>query len=355
MSPVGARGWKELVMAKVVAHSVWVAITVALVVALAVPVVAQEYEDYERPPIEDPVRGYQRGDGIIVLDDPGFCSYLLGAIWGEDRLTFRDLINRSRQQRPAKRAAFRPLADEPTLERCVGVLNAFRVEPGEEDTLPTWAREQPVVPEALAGFLPADPVSHPLATPPPIGDGARTTGFGSRVSTPFVLWGGNYYVEPDVAACETWSGTIRGLDDPSVVAATVDAATNLYDIAMGNYYWDVLASDCDWSVDLVTVAPVPDPTPTPRPMATVPSLVGAGQFVPNSENPEWLTAEQARDAIAEAGLAVGTCTEEFQFPHPPGRVLQQDPPGGTVVEQGSAVDVVVRDGSGGCQVLLTPV
>ncbi|CAN5583698.1 hypothetical protein BH23CHL8_BH23CHL8_24980 [soil metagenome] len=355
MAGHGVRGWKETVMAKVGAHPGGVVLVVALLAALAMPTLAQEYQEYERPPIEDPVRGYQRGDGLTVLDDRGFCSYLLGATLGDDRLTFRSLIDRSRQQRRAKRAAFLPLADEPTLERCVEVLNAFRVEPGEEDTLPTWAREQPVVPEALAGFLPADPVSHPLATPPPIGDGARTTGFGSRVSTPFVLWGGNYYVEPDVAACETWTGTIRGLGDPSVVAASVDGATNLYAVPMGNYYWDVTASECDWSVDLVTVAPVPDPTPTPRPMATVPSLVGTGQFVPNSENPEWLTAEQARDAIAAAGLVVGTCTEQFQFPHPPGRVLRQDPPGGTVVELGSAVDVVVRDGSGGCQVLLTPV
>jgi hypothetical protein len=349
---------KGMVLAKVAAQAGWgtlsLALSAALAVALAVPVVAQEYEEYERPPIEDPVRGYQRADGITVLDDTSFCSYLLGAIWGDERLTFRGLINRSRQQRPAKRAAFRPVADEPTLERCVEVLNAFRGGTGDEDRLPAWAREQPVVPEALVLLLPADPGSAPLAEPPPIGDGARTSGFGSRVSAPFVLWGGNYYVEPDTAGCETWTGAIRGLADPSVVAATVDGATNLYDVAMGNYYWDVVASECEWSVDLVTVEPVPDPTPTPRPMATVPRLVGSSNYVQGGENPEWLTAEQAREAIDAAGLVVGSCTEAFRFIFPPGRIMEQDPPAGAVVEPGSAVDLVVRSGSDGCQTLLAP-
>jgi hypothetical protein len=336
------------------AQAALAALMVALMAMLALPVAAQEYEDYERPPIEAPVRGYERGDGVTVLDDRGFCSYLLGAIWGDERLTFRGLINRSRQQRPAKRAAFRPITDEPTLDRCVEALNAFRLEAGEEDTLPTWARERPVVPEALTGLLPADPVSDPLATPPPIGDGARTSGFGSRASAPFVLWGGDYYAEPDATACEAWSGTIRALGDPSVAAASVDGPTSLYDVPMGNYFWDVVASACDWSVDLVYVPQVPDPTPTPRPMATVPSLIGPGQFAPGEANPEWLMVEEAREAIAAAGLVVGGCTEQFEFRYPPGRVIAQDPPPGTIVELGSAVDVVVRDGSGGCQTFLSP-
>lgn len=369
MSAVGARdrsapaagtapAAKEEDMSRSSAQAVVAALMVALMATLALPVAAQEHEDLERPPIESPVRGFERSDGVTVLEDRGFCSYLLGALWGEDRLTFRDLINRSRQQRPAKRAAFQPITDEPTLDRCAEVLNAFRLEPGaedpEEDSLPAWAREGPVVPEAIAGLLPADPVSDPLATPPPIGDGARTSGFGSRVSGPYVLWGGDYYAEPDAAGCESWSGAIRSLSDASLVLASVDGPTHLYGVPMGNYYWDVAAPGCDWSVDLVFVPPVPEPTPTPRPMATVPSLIGATQFAPGEENPGWLTVELAREAIAAAGLVVGTCTEQFEFRFPPGRVMAQDPPPGTIVELGSAVDVVVRSGSSGCQTLLAP-
>ena len=190
--------------------------------------------------------------------------------------------------------------------------------PGRDDAIPAWARESAVLPETLARFLPADATTA-LATPPEPTDGSRTDGFGSRRSAPFTLFGGSYYIEPSTEGCEAWSGVIRQADAPDTVLATVDGPTNLYDIALGTWFWDVTASDCDWSVDISPVVIV-EATPTPRPMATVPQLVGvdAWNTADESQNEDWLTVEAAKAALDEAGLVVGACTEEFQFPYAPG-------------------------------------
>ena len=169
-----------------------------------------------------------------------------------------------------------------------------------------------------------------------------------------MLWQGNYHVAPDTAACDAWSGSIIDTEDPSRVVVTVDGAADLYNVAEGTYYWDVTASDCDWSVDLVAVAPLPDPTPTARPMAEVPRLVGSGQWDPNqgAKNPDWLTVEAARAALDAAGLVTGSCEAVFRFPYAVRRVIEQDPPPGTIVEIGSSVNVVVSES--GCDVLTAP-
>ena len=121
-------------------------------------------------------------------------------------------------------------------------------------------------------------------------------------------------------------------------------------VPLATWFWDVSAPDCDWSVDISPLVIV-EATPTPRPMATVPQLVGldAWNTSDGTQNDDWLTVEAAKAALDEAGLVVGSCTEEFQFPYSPGRVIAQDPPPGTVVELGSAVNVVVREP--GCAVL----
>jgi hypothetical protein len=345
MRALGGRGIAAMVSSAAV-------VSLLAAIAFAASVAGQPpEEEFERPFIDAPVTGYERSDDVVVLDDESFCSHLLGMIWADRELTFRDLINRSRGQRPAKRAAFAPVSDDATLASCVSALNAFREQASSGDRVADWAREHVVIPEAFAALLPADPATDPLAAPPPPGDGARIGGFGSRTSAPFALFAGDYYIEPDTGSCSSWFATIRRLDDRSELA-TVSEPTNLYDVTLANYFWDVTADDCDWSIDITAVAPVPDPTPSPRPMATVPLLVERpGQFDPDDPP---LTTEEAREAILEAGLVVGTCAEEFAVAVPGGYVMSQDPVAGTVVELGSAVNVVLRSGATGCAYLTAP-
>ncbi len=330
----------------------FVLVAAATLVMAALPALAQEsppvpeptpvpeYAPFERPPIEAPVEGYTRSDGTIVLTDEGFCSYLLGSIWDEDELTFSALIDRSKKQKKARGAAFQPVTDVAVLQRCADTLNAFRLGLPEDDPLAAWARQNPVVPEALAALLPADLLRDPLAQPAPVGDGARTSGFGDLLSAPFGLTGGTYFVQVDSAACATWSGSLRGAGNPSLEFGPVEGQNYLYDVAPANYYWDISAPGCDWSVDLVAVDLGPEPTATPAPRAVVPKLFG-DEWVDNIavKNEDFLTAAQARAAILAAGLDVGSCTEEAHPPIRPGQVWNQDPPAGTLLEIGSTVDV----------------
>jgi hypothetical protein len=316
-------------------------VTLAIIVT-AVPVSAQGTSELERPDIGDTLTGTTRGDGVVVLADPDWCSYLFGALWGTDELTFSRLIDRSPKQRKARKGAFAPVTDAATLERCAAVLAAYRVAAPPDDPLPSWARGGPVVPDAVASVLVPDLATDPLATPPPIGDGARTSGFGSLRSAPFGLPGGVFYAAVDAGTCPGWSGTLRGARNPAQLAGEVSATTYLYGVAPGFYFWDVQAPDCDWSVDLVPVdmgpepTPTPGPTPTPVPTVEVPSVIGPDPSYPLK-------------AFTAAGLVLGTCTEVDRPPYAPGSILEQSPKGGTIVEVGSAVDVVVR--SPGCDLV----
>jgi hypothetical protein len=316
----------------------------------ATPAAAQEdQEELSLPAIDGTVQGHLRSDDIVVLDDESFCTYMLASLWGTDELTFSRLLDRTKRQKKARRAAFQPASDTDVLTRCVAVLNAYRDRSAIEDDLPSWARESAVLPAALARFLPTDATTA-LADPPPPTDGARTEGFGSRQSAPFTLFGGAYYIEPSTEGCASWTGAIRQADAPDNVLATVDGPLNLYDVELGTWFWDVTAPDCDWSVDISPLVIV-EATPTPRPTATVPQLVGVDPWNPTdgSQNDDWLTVEAAKAALDAAGLVVGACTEAFEFPYSPGRVIGQEPAPGTVVELGSAVNVTVREP--GCAVL----
>lgn len=327
-----------------------VLITAVALVLSAIPAFGQDAEPevspdpasaaFERPSVGVPLAGDQRDDGIIVLADTDFCSYLFGEVWGNEKLTFRGLIDRTKKQKKAKKAAFQPYADEAALQRCASVLDAFRQEAPEGDSLPAWAREAPVVPAAVAVLLPPDLSERPLAEPADIGDGARTSGFGDSTSAPFSLWGGAYFVDVNAPACESWTGTIRSAPDPTAEAAVVEDTRYLYGIPLGNYFWDIAAPDCDWSVDLVVYELPPDPTPTPTPKVEVPALVGQ-TWNRGGENPAFLTPAAAAEALIEAGLTVNICQVVRDVFVTQGRVAAQDPPPGSLVDPGSSIRVHV--------------
>jgi hypothetical protein len=304
---------------------------------------AEDEEALPLPAIEATVQGHLRSDDIMVLADESFCTYLLASLWGSDELTFTRLIDGSRAQKKALKEAFLPATDADVIGRCVAVLNAYRDQATAVVDLPPWALESPVLPETLARFLPTDAATA-LADPPPPTDGARTEGFGSRQTAPFTLYGGNYYIEPSTAGCESWTGDIRQADAPDTILATVDEPTSLYDVPLQTFFWDVTAPDCDWSVD-ISRFDILAASPTPLPRATVPQLVGVDAWNPAdaAQNDDWLTAEAAKAALDAAGLVVGTCTEAFEFPYTAGRVIRQEPPPGTDVEIGTAVNLVVRE------------
>jgi hypothetical protein len=317
-----------------------ICLVAALLAMASVGAIAQEPEEFLGPDAEAPLAGYTRSDGTVVLTDESFCRYLLGASVGEERLTFVDLLDKSKKQKRARRAAF-SATDEPAVQRCVAVLTASRTEAPGDDTLAAWARAAAVVPEALAGLLPEDFVAAPLAQPDQIGEAARTSGFGDVVSAPFTLTPGPWLAELDAAACASWDGTLRDARDPDTSFALRDSREYLYDLPGGHYYWDVTASDCDWSVDLVPVVLGPDPTPTPQPQAIVPALFLPGwDRMPNAENPGHLTAAEAREAVLAAGLVTGRCTLDDSGKHGT-RVWKQEPISGAVVDFGTAVDIWV--------------
>lgn len=57
-----------------------------------------------------------------------------------------------------------------------------------------------------------------------------------------------------------------------------------------------------------------------------------------------LTLEEARQVLAESGLQLGDVEEAFSDTQPEGRVISSEPPAKNVVEEGTAVDVVVSRG-----------
>jgi serine/threonine-protein kinase len=60
-----------------------------------------------------------------------------------------------------------------------------------------------------------------------------------------------------------------------------------------------------------------------------------------------LSEVEARDSLQTLGLVVGDVEEVFRFGRDQGRVVGQEPPGGTELERGSAVRLIVGRRSGG--------
>src|ERR671916_1956436 len=75
--------------------------------------------------------------------------------------------------------------------------------------------------------------------------------------------------------------------------------------------------------------------------------LGAEEATPSSiqeEVPELYYASEVEDALADAGLKLGTRSEASDDTAPGGVVILQDPAAGSVVEEGTAVDIVVSTG-----------
>ncbi len=310
------------------------------ILGAAAPAAAQQSEQFPQPGSEVPLDGYTRSDGTIVLGDEAYCRFLMGALWGDQELTFAGLIDQSKKQKRARGAAFQPASDEATLADCAAIIGAFRTDPPEGDTLAGWARRSPVVPESLASLLPDDFEARPLAQPDEVGAAARTSGFGDAISAPFEMDAQTWLAQVDAVGCSTWSGTLRDARDANNSIELSGIRQYLYRIQPGHYYWEVSAPACDWSVDLVPVELGTDPGGTPVPRVPVPKLFGENwSRVYGQTNPGYLTATQARQAILDAGLTVGDCVEEESGFVDKGRVWGQDPMPGTLLEEGSPVDV----------------
>lgn len=317
------------------------AMLVATALTLAsVPVAAQDREEFPLTADGEALAGYTRGDGTIVLDDASFCRYLLDAAFGDQRLTYLALLDKSKKQKRARAGAFEAAGDEAAVAGCIEALAAFGSD-APVDGLPGWARRAPVVPASMVALLPDDFVAQPLPRPDEIGAAARTSGVGDLVSAPFSVTPGPWLAELDAVGCAEWSGALRDARDPQRSFAMADTREYLYELDGGHYYWDVTASDCEWSVDLVPVELGPEPTPTPEPRAVVPALFSPDwNPYPDAENPEHLTAAQAREAVLAAGLTTGECYAEDGGRRD--RVWRQEPVAGTLVEFGSPVDAWIR-------------
>jgi hypothetical protein len=74
---------------------------------------------------------------------------------------------------------------------------------------------------------------------------------------------------------------------------------------------------------------------------------GAEEATPSSvqeEVPELYYASEVEDALANAGLKLGTRNEASDDTVPAGVVIEQEPAAGSTVEEGTAVDIVVSTG-----------
>ena len=277
------------------------------------------------PDGEAPLSGYTRSDGTIVLSDESFCRYLLGSALGDRKLTYVDLLDKTKKQKKARSAGFDAGSDEAAVASCVEVLTAFRTEAPEDDTLAAWARTPPSCPRPTPVSCPR--ISWRSRWPSPTRSAMlpAPAASGIVISAPFSVTPGPWLAELDASACERWEGTLRDARDPQIAFPLQDSREYLYELAAGHYYWDVSAADCDWSVDLVPVELGPEPTPTPEPRAVVPQLFPPGwDRNMNAPNPGHLTPAQAREAVFAAGLTTGVCTIDDSANHGD-RIWKQEP------------------------------
>ena len=197
------------------------------------------------------------------------------------------------------------------------------------------------MPESLAGLLPPDFVADPSAIAAPVLVPLAPAASASVVTGPFEVPGETWLVEVDAAeGVDSWAGAFATPATPIAIIEVDDNREYLYNVAPGHYYWDVTASDCDWSVDLAPIEIGPDPNATPVPRVPAPALFGQ-QRVPGEMNEKFLTAPAARQAILDAGLVVGECVEQINELVTIDRVWGQDPQPGTLLELGSPVTVYI--------------
>ena len=206
----------------------------AALILTAAPAAGQAEEEFPAGDTAAPLTGYTRGDGTIVLDDASFCRYLLGSAFGDKRLTYLALLDKSKKQRKARAGAFTAGSDEAAVAGCVDALAAFGTE-SAADGPPGWARRAPVVPQSLVVLLPDDLLAQPLAQPDEIGEAARTSGTGSLVSAPFSVTPGPWLAELDAVGCDEWSGALRDAQHPERSFELADTREYLYELDGGHY------------------------------------------------------------------------------------------------------------------------
>jgi hypothetical protein len=238
-------------------------VSVIVLVALSVPVSAQEEEVFERP-FGPPLKGYTTGSGVIVLDDEDYCSYVFGSVWGTGKDISTLLIdfygwNKKQVKRAVKEFASNPTTDEFALAGCVQALNQFNLPPRDPIPMPDWSLDHPVIPEALAPLLTGEALtlSTPTPDPPPAaGDAVVVTGKGEiSGSKPFTLDGGDYEVTLDTKGdCDLSGWYLKRTEDGRGVES-FEQSGYVYAVDAGRHFIKVIASDkCQWTTTITPLA-----------------------------------------------------------------------------------------------------
>ena len=102
-----------------------------------------------------------------------------------------------------------------------------------------------ILPESLSPLLELAGETEPAA---PSGEGLEIDGTGPWISGRFRLEGGTYLVLVAASACESWEAMLMDATANPVSSEAITESDLLEGIEPGIYYWNVTASDCDWSL-----------------------------------------------------------------------------------------------------------
>jgi hypothetical protein len=199
-------------------------------------VMAQEYET------EIALEGFPDGESFstryvgdyAVVADGDYCRLLIGATFGPTaRYLTEDLVGKkAKAQRQALIRFAEP--DDQTTTYCAGVLEGMG---------------STILPESLAPLLVAAGLEE-AAVPP--GEGLTISGEGAWNSAPFSLDGGLYLAQVENTGCATWNGYLIDVADALGIHDPITESDLLEDVEPGDYYWTVLADDCEWAVTLLS-------------------------------------------------------------------------------------------------------
>lgn len=165
------------------------------------------------------------------------------------------------------------------------------------------------------------------------------------------IWGSAALLVVIVIAVIIWVGNLGGVDPlpatssdmPDVVGQTweeAEAAIRLAELEPTR-----LTETSDTVPEGVVISTTPEAGLTVTKGTTVTVLVSSGPSAIPMPNIDGMTEDQARTALENAGLSLGTITSQDSATAPAGTIIKSDPPSGSQVAPGTSINIVVSSGN----------